>query len=391
MKRFGILFLSVFLIGLAVALPSYANSGGGAYTGHRHPTRTPQPGARVTVRGVIESQDSGVWMISGVAVTVNDQTLINDRQGQAVVGAWVEAKAVRQDDDSLLATVIMVKGHNDHPGDRLEFMGEIQAMSDDAWTIGGFDFKVDAQTRIDEREGQAQVGTLAIVAARRLEDDSLYASRIHIKDDAPDGAKIEFRGPIEAMSSNQWTVAGFDLIVDDGTVIDHPERAAAGVAAGVKARRQDDGSLLAIEIDVKGRAAEMRHSFQWKGILESFDDASWMISGRTVQINDDTVIIGEPEVGALVEVRAIQQDDGSLLALWLHVKQAQDVMKFHGVVKSIDAETNTWVIGDYTVKVDARTVLSERHGPIDVGVMVKVNAQRQDDGSWLALRIKSEN
>ena len=204
----------------------------------------------------------------------------------------------------------------------------------------------------------------------------------------PDGAKIEFRGPIEAMSTDMWTVAGFDLVVDDGTSFEHLERAALGVSAEVKARRMADGSLLAIKIDVKGDEFEQQREMEWKGRLNRFDANSWTVDGRTVMLDANTMVVGQPIVGAMVEVKARQQFDGSLMASRLEVQRLQERTEFMGVVQSMDM--NAWMIGGRTVQVDARTVFDESHGPIGLGVMVEVKARRMADGSWLAIRIKSE-
>jgi hypothetical protein len=262
-------------------------------------------------------------------------------------------------------------------------------MNAQQWRIGGFDLKVDEDTVIDEREGPAKVGAYADVKAMRQADGSLYAKRIHIQNDVPDGFKIEFRGPIEAMSADQWRVAGFDVMVDDGTQFENMAHAALGVTAEVKARRMDDGSLLAIKIEVMGNEKEQRHQIQWKGPLEDFDAHSWTVAGRTVQVDDNTRIIGQPVKGAIVEVHARIQKDGSLLATKLEVKRSDARVQFKGYVESIS--DNAWVISGRTVQVDGRTVLDERHGPLGEGVYVAVKALRQDDGSLLALRIKSED
>ncbi len=339
--------------------------------------------------GALEAMNGNIWTVAGRNVMVDARTRLIAEQGPMEVGAYVEVKARQQADGSLWAERIETKLQENSNMTEVEFNGQIQAMNADTWQIGGFDVMVDANTVIDQREGPAQVGAYAEVKAYRQSDGSLYAYRIHIQNDVPDGFKIEFRGPIEAMSADMWTVAGFDIMVDAGTRFENLERAALGVTAEVKARRMNDGSLLAIDVDVKGNEIDQQREVEWKGILESFTANSWTIAGRTVQVDANTVIVGQPSVGVMVEVHAREMADGSIVAYKLEIEQTQSRIEIKGYVESIAPDA--WVISGRTVTVDGRTVYDERHGPLGIGVYVEVKAQIQPDGSLLALRIKSED
>ncbi len=272
---------------------------------------------------------------------------------------------------------------------RFEWEGVIETMSPVSWTVESRVFLIDAQTVIDTRQGPAVIGAWAEVKAALTGAGDLLARRIKIEDRVPDGAKIEFRGPIESITPTSWVVAGRTLAIDEDTEIRNPERAAIGAIAEVKARRLDDGSLLALAIKIEGDETHMRLYVEWVGVLERFDDASWTVGGRTVQIDAATVIRGAPQVGARVEVKAQRQADGSLLALSLHVVEAESEEEWRGVVESITP--TAWQVGGRTVTVDARTVFDERDGALAVGVMAEVKALRQADGSLLALRIRAED
>ena len=343
---------------------------------------------KVEWKGDIEAMNGNTWTIAGRQVMVDARTRLITDHGPMEVGAYVKVKARQQNDGSLWAERIETMRRNGSQTE-VKFQGRIEAMNANQWRVGGFDVAVDGNTVIDQREGPAQVGAYAEVKAARMNDGSLYAYRIHIENDAPDGFKIEFRGPIEAMSAAMWQVAGFQVVVDEGTRFENLARAALGVTAKVKARRMDDGSLLAIKIEVKGDEMEQRRKVEWKGQLQRFDAHSWTVGGRTVMLNQSTEIIGQPVLGAMVEVHARMQADGSLLAAKLKVEQHQSRVKFKGMVESISP--NAWVISGRTVLVDGRTVFDQRHGPLGVGVTVKVKAMRQADGSLLALRIKRED
>ncbi len=339
--------------------------------------------------GALEAMNGNVWTVAGRTVMVDARTRLITEYGPMEVGAYVEVKARQQADGTLWAERIETKLQENSGQTEVEFNGQIQAMNADMWQIGGFEVMVDANTVIDEREGPAQMGAYADVKAVRQTDGTLYAVRIHIEDNVPDGYKIEFRGPIEAMSTDMWTIAGFDVMVDAGTRFENLERAALGVTAEVKARRMDDGTLLAIQIEVKGNEIEQQREVEWKGVLESFNANSWTVGGRTVQVDVNTMIVGQPTVGAIVEVHARVLTDGTLLAYKLEVEESQSRIEIKGYVESIAPDA--WVISGRTVSVDGRTVFDERHGPLGLGVYVEVKAQVQPDGSLLALRIKSED
>ena len=65
------------------------------------------------------------------------------------------------------------------------------------------------------------------------------------------------------------------------------------------------------ELLEEGREEEIEFS----GIIEEMGTSAWIISGITVQVDQDTELEGILEVGTLVEVEAMTQEDGSLLAL----------------------------------------------------------------------------
>lgn len=65
-----------------------------------------------------------------------------------------------------------------------------------------------------------------------------------------------------------------------------------------------------------GRLATVK----FRGNLEAMDDGFWGVSGLEVILTDQTVIVGQPAVGAMVLVQARSAGDGTLLALRLEVQ-----------------------------------------------------------------------
>ena len=68
---------------------------------------------------------------------------------------------------------------------------------------------------------------------------------------------------------------------------------------------------------------EVRIAFE--GTLESIDESLWTIGGLQVTLDEDTLIVGDPFVGATVAVEGLALGDGSLLAVRLTVKGAGEM------------------------------------------------------------------
>ena len=60
------------------------------------------------------------------------------------------------------------------------------------------------------------------------------------------------------------------------------------------------------------------------GIVEAIGEASWTISGRVVSVDASTEIDAGISVGDTVEVRALEQADGSLKATRIHEEDPND-------------------------------------------------------------------
>ena len=288
------------------------------------------------------------------------------------------------------------------PGRRkLRFEGYIESIPEDffgEWVIGGITVTVDANTKINESKGKAEVGAWAEVKATQQPYGYLLATHIWIKAARGQGVEpIKFKGEIEAFTDTvpaDWVISGITVTVDARTVIrGMPE---VGAWAEVKAFLQADGSILAKKIDIKPREEE-EATVEFEGPIESLPEegylGDWVIDGITVTVNITTTIEGIPQVGLTAEVKAVIQADNTVLAL--KIKVAKEVegeeVEFEGFISAIITDTvDLWVIGGITVTVDTTTFIDESKGRAEVGAWVEVKAIRQPDGSLLAIRIRVE-
>ncbi len=59
---------------------------------------------------------------------------------------------------------------------------------------------------------------------------------------------------------------------------------------------------------------------EFQGVLQSMERDIWVVGSLPVTLQDSTEIVGQPQLGALVQVRGSLPGNGNLLATWLHVK-----------------------------------------------------------------------
>lgn len=218
-------------------------------------------------------------------------------------------------------------------------------------------------------------------------------------------SEVALTGPVQAVDTAARTLSllGFTVRVDASTAFGGP-RAGLG-QAGLEAvsvgdfvlvgAKADAGSLLAVRV-LKLSAAPMP-TVRLHGVVASIGTASWTITladgtAQPVSVDARTKVLGDPIVGDSVDVLAQKQADGTLLALLISktvVPPAAEFVRYQGVVKSIS--TTSWTVGpkgtdgpDRVFAVSGRTQIVG--GPV-VGDEVGVLAQKQADGSYLALVI----
>ncbi len=192
---------------------------------------------------------------------------------------------------------------------KVRFTGSIEAIDVNAWRVGGQVVKVDANTNINEQDGKAAIGATATVVALRMEDGGLFALEITIERAAQATEQpYEFQGLIEAYGPTEWVVGGHRLTITENTIIENAPR--QGLLAEVKALRRSDGALVAIHILVKLPTEVV----QFEGDIQSIGAGQWTVAGITVHLDAETVIIGAPALGSLVEVEGLLLPDDTVLA-----------------------------------------------------------------------------
>jgi hypothetical protein len=245
-------------------------------------------------------------------------------------------------------------------------MGEV-------WRIGGLDFHTTNTTVI---VGNPQLGDRVSVDGHLASDGTRIADVIVLVSRASQN-RFEFSGPVEAIDSDQWKIAGRTVEVSQTTHID------TGIKLGdlVKADGviESDGTLLADNIRL---LTETGLPFEFTGLVQQIGSTAWTISGITIAVTTTTEIEAGLQVGNLVKVEGHILLDGTWLAD--EIKRAAEFenrFEFSGVVQNMAP----WMVSGITFTTTEQT---EIDAGIKIGDRVKVEGRILADGTWLAEEIQ---
>ncbi len=364
-------------------------------------------------RGVIESLPNtagfiGDWMVSGRKVTVTAATEIERDNGQVVVGATVEVEGVLQTDGSVMAQEIEVKSA---PGAEFKFTGTVEMLPDTMgrigdWTVSGVIVHVTAATRIDQDDAPVAVGVKVEVKGARRADGSVDAYKISVDSDTDgNNGVVVFRATVESLPDaagriGVWSVGGRKVNVTANTMLKPGADAfAVGFFVQVRGNKRPDGSIDALDIEVKNRGGGGGNFVEFCGTVEMLPGTPgqigmWKVSGRMVNVTADTRIKlknGPVAVGSKVDVKGALQADGSINAVKIKVKNRGGQFELKGTIESLPATPDLvgdWKVSGRTVHVTAATEIERKYGMVMVGAFVEVEGALQSDGSINATEIE---
>lgn len=132
--------------------------------------------------------------------------------------------------------------------------------------------------------------------------------------------EIKINGTLSILTDETITVVGITLLRSPITKIE------IGVDVGstveVKATSQADGNLLARKVELSD---EPEAEVKAKGILSTLTDNSAIVAGITLVLTPQTKREGTLAVGGEVEVKAIPQEDGSLVATKIEAEEEDNL------------------------------------------------------------------
>jgi hypothetical protein len=276
----------------------------------------------------------------------------------------------------------------------VRFHGVIAEMSEDAWVIttlvGDQTVAITEDTVIEG--GDPDVGDIAKVWAN-VTGEGLVANRIMVED-VP--VEVHFRGEINEIGDDYWMVGMRMVMITEDTVIegDDPD---VGDIAEVWADATLDG-LAATRIVVMNRP----QPGIVRGTVEAIADDVWTISGIDVVTTEDTVIVGNPEVGDEVIV-ITNSEDGMLVARSIHkVPNQTRPAHFGGFITEImepanEGDPTIWTVESsvehngetpvWTVLITEDTEILGKVEP-EVGAWVKGYGEENEDGSITSASVR---
>ena len=199
-------------------------------------------------------------------------------------------------------------------------------------------------------------------------------------------ASTRSEGVLRAIGPGKWQVGQFSVLLTNTTVIiEKRGKAELGAWVIVWGQPDDAGQIRAELIQVDRPASRSSPLTQFSGVLRKKTDTWWMVEQTLIEIAGDTVISGNPTIGALVWIVATQQGD-TLRAVAAEVLASDPqipLFEFEGTINALTG--GMWQVDNQQVLVDQHT---EIIGEPKIGQTAEVQAGRQADGRLSAHLIR---
>ena len=338
--------------------------------------------AELSFRGLVEQAAADNWMVGGVRVSISGETIVD---GGVALGSRVRVQARSMSDGTLWATRIALEpeapGAAPAPSATLPSATRTLVPTDLPPTP--------APTRVEDRATVVPVEVPPTATPSRMQTLTPVPTATSTRTPVPPTplppreVKVRIRGRIQALSSDSWTVDGVQVRIQSSTRIDESEaRATVGAMATVLAVRNEDESLVAVEIKVEAEPPAQEQPFEFQGLISSWSETQWVVGGYALIVNPFTLIDGSPQKGLLAEVKSVLLSDGTILAKQISIRLPTDEVQFEGLIQSLSA--NEWVVDGVAVRIDSQTQVV---GSPAVGSQVEVQGLLLPDGAVLARRI----
>lgn len=352
----------------------------------------------VRFKGTLELLEGSAWTVSGINVVVPADTQI---LGTPLIGrdVWVQART--QTDGRVVAHYVRVIEPVEKPPTQTPLPATATATTQPTETekiepspTPVVPTKEPAATEAPHKEKPKPTATEEPTPTSELTGTPTITPTPDptipepTREPPPREVKVKFEGQIIEISSTLWVIGEHSVLLDTNTQVQEKNgRAEVGAWANVIAIRQQDDSLLAVEIVIERPSEIHGEPVEFRGVIEQIGDTEWVIEGRSVRIDETTVIEGTPEVGSLAEVKGLRLADNSIVAQHIVVKppELQDV-EFEGLIESFS--DTIWIVAGHSIVIDAETTIL---GDPAIGLSAEVKALLLPDGTILARHIRVES
>ena len=240
--------------------------------------------------------------------------------------------------------------------------------------IAGQSFTIHEQTLII---GNPQVGDIVHVEGRLLADDTRLADMIILLRASP-GNHFTLSGEVEEIGEQNWVVAGQTIAIVETTEIDPSIQ--SGDLVRVEGVILESGAFQADRIIPIGDLAQL--PFEFSGVVELVGAESWVISGITIDVDENTTIDDGLVPGDIVQVKGWILEDGTWLAR--KINRAIEQERFFEILGHLES-MEPWQVAGIPFETQDWT---EIEPGLQVGDLVRVEGQIQEDGVWLAFEIE---
>lgn len=270
-------------------------------------------------------------------------------------------------------TTVIANGPPSPPSGFIKGEGLVSQMGD-TWTVAGQPFKTHSSTLVI---GEIHEGDIVHYEGHFLIDGSRVLDLVYTLQASP-ANHFRFTGIVEKIDMTSWSVSGQVLKVVPDTLIDN------GIVAGDEV--EVNGILLENGVFQASRISKINDPtsrlFEFSGIVEESDVSKWVISGITINVNDQTMIDEGIRLGKAVKVNGLIQNDGSWLAASILIAGSSDrTFEFTGSIQGM----NPWKVADIAFETRAWTNIDANLKLTD---LVRVKGFIQKDGIWVATEIK---
>jgi hypothetical protein len=294
----------------------------------------------VELKGTVDAIAADSYTVSGLTFRFDTLTIIS---GAPAVGDSVEVKGLTLPDLTRYALKIE-KLDTVVTAPEFEFVGLVETMAANLWTVSNEQVQVDLTTVIDS--GIA-AGALVEVKGTVVAGQML-ADTIELKENLPGsvGTEVELFGTVESITGTVYMIGGKTVNTDGltelvGTIV-------VGNFVKVHASLNADGTYLAREIELISGAEvtptpgtgddddqgedqddqgedEDEQEIKVSGVLESMAAGLWVVDGVSFVVDDSTKIEGDPQVGDVVKIEGKVQSDGTNLAHEIELEEDESI------------------------------------------------------------------
>ena len=250
--------------------------------------------------GIVSEISDTSWVISGVTVTVDAGTRLEDG---LVVGDTVQVRGTILDGESWLARSIVHLAHRERT---FGFVGTVESI--DPWVVNGIAL---------ERRAWTEIGDGIVVGARVKVEGHILADGTWVADEIEQLDRQAYRFNYVGLvsSTEPWVVGGVPLAVDKNTKIQG--HVVAGMLARVKGKILPDGTWLATEIKPASPVGRGRGCFTLGMVVTAVHPGQVQLgNGMTVDLDGitgaDNAGDGELAANSIVLLQLCFGDDDTI-------------------------------------------------------------------------------